>query len=166
MLRFTTLRKYNIVMLASYLKVILHVTQKKVKAKKVCIYITCNQIVELQMFTGTKGTECNRKHEHFKVIFRWFFFFFFKQYQGFARRSTNEVLQLYSAHGQQRKLQRSSVVTQLHGTIKVKTFSNNIGIIYTLNIYMLIKYSKPQKMVRYELHLWLYCIHSSACTVV
>ncbi|XP_054053221.1 kinesin-like protein KIF25 isoform X1 [Rissa tridactyla] len=40
------------------------------------------------------------------------------EYQGFARRSTNEVLQLYSAHGQQQKLQRSSVVTQLRGSIK------------------------------------------------
>ncbi|NXN39530.1 KIF25 protein, partial [Rhinoptilus africanus] len=40
------------------------------------------------------------------------------QYQGFARRSTNEVLQLYSAHGQQQKLQRSSVVNHLHGAIK------------------------------------------------
>ncbi|NXP13685.1 KIF25 protein, partial [Thinocorus orbignyianus] len=40
------------------------------------------------------------------------------QYQGFARRSTDEVLQLYSAHGQQQKLQRSSVVTRLHGAIK------------------------------------------------
>ncbi|NXT25516.1 KIF25 protein, partial [Syrrhaptes paradoxus] len=39
------------------------------------------------------------------------------QYQGLAGRSTNEVLQLYSAHGQQQKLQRSSVVTQLHGAI-------------------------------------------------
>lgn len=56
-------------MLASYLQVILHVTQKKVKAKKLCIYnTTCNQIVELQMFTGTKGTERNRKHERFEVI--------------------------------------------------------------------------------------------------
>ncbi|NXT00697.1 KIF25 protein, partial [Jacana jacana] len=40
------------------------------------------------------------------------------QYQGLARRSTNEVLQLYSAHGQPQKLQRSSVVTRLHGAIK------------------------------------------------
>ncbi|NWH60420.1 KIF25 protein, partial [Geococcyx californianus] len=40
------------------------------------------------------------------------------QYQGLAGRSTSEVLQLYSAHGQQQKLQRSSVVTQLHGAIK------------------------------------------------
>uniref|UniRef100_A0A8B9NE77 Kinesin family member 25 n=1 Tax=Accipiter nisus TaxID=211598 RepID=A0A8B9NE77_9AVES len=40
------------------------------------------------------------------------------RYQGLAGRSTNEVLQLYSAHGQQQKLQRSSVVTQLHGAIK------------------------------------------------
>ncbi|PKU47725.1 kinesin-like protein kif25 [Limosa lapponica baueri] len=40
------------------------------------------------------------------------------EYQGFARRSTNEVLQLYSAHGQQQKLQRSSVVTRLYGAIK------------------------------------------------
>ncbi|KAM9259054.1 kinesin-like protein KIF25 [Cariama cristata] len=40
------------------------------------------------------------------------------EYQGLAGRSTNEVLQLYSAHGQQQKLQRSSVVTQLHGAIK------------------------------------------------
>ncbi|NWW44571.1 KIF25 protein, partial [Pedionomus torquatus] len=40
------------------------------------------------------------------------------QYQGLARRSTNEVLQLYSAHGQQQKLQRSSVVTRLHGAVK------------------------------------------------
>ncbi|XP_035745525.1 kinesin-like protein KIF25 [Egretta garzetta] len=40
------------------------------------------------------------------------------KYQGLAGRSTNEVLQLYSAHGQQQKLQRSSVVIQLHGTIK------------------------------------------------
>ncbi|KFP42904.1 Kinesin-like KIF25, partial [Chlamydotis macqueenii] len=40
------------------------------------------------------------------------------EYQGLAGRSTNEVLQLYSAHGQQQKLQRSSVLTQLHGTVK------------------------------------------------
>ncbi|XP_040455068.1 kinesin-like protein KIF25 isoform X1 [Falco naumanni] len=40
------------------------------------------------------------------------------EYQGLAGRSTQEVLQLYSAHGQQQKLQRSSVVTQLHGAIK------------------------------------------------
>ncbi|NXW60744.1 KIF25 protein, partial [Eurystomus gularis] len=40
------------------------------------------------------------------------------KYQGLAGRSTNEVLQLYSAHGQQQKLQRSSVVIQLHGAIK------------------------------------------------
>nr|XP_021151834.1 kinesin-like protein KIF25 [Columba livia] len=40
------------------------------------------------------------------------------EYQGLAGRSTSEVLQLYSAHGQQQKLQRSSVVTQLHGAIK------------------------------------------------
>ncbi|NXV27277.1 KIF25 protein, partial [Rissa tridactyla] len=58
------------------------------------------------------------KHQLFKVIFLGELFFFFKQYQGFARRSTNEVLQLYSAHGQQQKLQRSSVVTQLRGSIK------------------------------------------------
>ncbi|NWR69873.1 KIF25 protein, partial [Centropus unirufus] len=41
-------------------------------------------------------------------------------YQGLAGRSTIEVLQLYSAHGQQQKLQGSSVVTQLCGTIKKK----------------------------------------------
>ncbi|NXX43448.1 KIF25 protein, partial [Tricholaema leucomelas] len=41
-----------------------------------------------------------------------------KQYQGLAGRSTKEVLQLYSARGQQQKLQRSSVATQLHGTVK------------------------------------------------
>ncbi|XP_042651801.1 kinesin-like protein KIF25 isoform X2 [Tyto alba] len=40
------------------------------------------------------------------------------EYQGLAGRSTNEVLQLYSAHGQQQKFQRSSVATQLHGAIK------------------------------------------------
>ncbi|NXI53492.1 KIF25 protein, partial [Chloroceryle aenea] len=40
------------------------------------------------------------------------------QYQGLAGRSTSEVLELYSAHGQQQKLQRNSVVTQLHGAIK------------------------------------------------
>ncbi|NXC18138.1 KIF25 protein, partial [Corythaeola cristata] len=40
------------------------------------------------------------------------------QYQGLAGRSTDEVLQLYSAHGQQQKLQSSSVLTQLHGAIK------------------------------------------------
>ncbi|XP_053919845.1 kinesin-like protein KIF25 isoform X1 [Cuculus canorus] len=40
------------------------------------------------------------------------------EYQGLAGRSTSEVLQLYSAHGQQQKLQRTSVVTQLHGTVK------------------------------------------------
>ncbi|NXD62239.1 KIF25 protein, partial [Eolophus roseicapillus] len=40
------------------------------------------------------------------------------QYQGLARRSTNEVLQLYSAHSQQQKLQRSSVVIQMYGAIK------------------------------------------------
>ncbi|NXK89450.1 KIF25 protein, partial [Formicarius rufipectus] len=39
-------------------------------------------------------------------------------YQGWAVRSTNEVLQLYAAHGQQQKVQRSSVVTQLHRAIK------------------------------------------------
>lgn len=165
MLKFTTLRKQYIVMLASQLKMILHMTQKNVKAKNLCTYsITCSQIVELQMFTGTKGTECNRKHEHFKVIFQVIFFFY--QYQGLAGRSTNEVLQLYSAHGQQQKLQRSSVVAQLHGAIKVKTFSNNVGIICALNIYMLIEYSKTQKMVRYEPDLWLYCIHSNACNEV
>ncbi|NXG44229.1 KIF25 protein, partial [Psilopogon haemacephalus] len=38
-----------------------------------------------------------------------------KQYQGLAGRSTNEVLQLYSARGHQ---QRSYVLTQLHGAIK------------------------------------------------
>ncbi|XP_029890764.1 kinesin-like protein KIF25 isoform X4 [Aquila chrysaetos chrysaetos] len=40
------------------------------------------------------------------------------EYQGLAGRSTNEVLQLYSAHGQQQKLQRRSVVIHLHGAIK------------------------------------------------
>ncbi|KFP73182.1 Kinesin-like KIF25, partial [Acanthisitta chloris] len=40
------------------------------------------------------------------------------EYQGLAGRSTKEVLQLYTAHGQQQKLQRSSAVTQLHGAIK------------------------------------------------
>ncbi|NXP81726.1 KIF25 protein, partial [Ramphastos sulfuratus] len=45
-------------------------------------------------------------------------FFPIKQYQGLAGRSTNEVLQLYSARGQQQKLQRSSLVAQLHGAIK------------------------------------------------
>ncbi|NWR92522.1 KIF25 protein, partial [Furnarius figulus] len=40
------------------------------------------------------------------------------EYQVLAGRSTNEVLQLYAAHGQQQKLQRSSVVIQLHRTIK------------------------------------------------
>ncbi|XP_064564678.1 kinesin-like protein KIF25 isoform X1 [Zonotrichia leucophrys gambelii] len=40
------------------------------------------------------------------------------EYQGLAGRSTNEVLQLYAAHSQQMKFQRSSVVTQLHGAIK------------------------------------------------
>ncbi|NWS38221.1 KIF25 protein, partial [Probosciger aterrimus] len=40
------------------------------------------------------------------------------QYQGLAGRSTNEVLQLYSAHSQQQKLQRSSVVIQMYGAIK------------------------------------------------
>lgn len=84
------------------------------------------------------------------------FCFFFKQYQGLAGRSTSEVLQLYFAHGQHQKLQRSSAVKQLYGALKVKTFSNYIGIIYALNIYMLIKYSKTQKMVRYEPGLWLF----------
>ncbi|XP_039424984.1 kinesin-like protein KIF25 isoform X1 [Corvus cornix cornix] len=40
------------------------------------------------------------------------------EYQGLAGGSTKEVLQLYAAHGQQMKLQKSSVVTQLHGAIK------------------------------------------------
>ncbi|XP_071594979.1 kinesin-like protein KIF25 [Heliangelus exortis] len=40
------------------------------------------------------------------------------EYQGLAGRSTKEVLQLYAAHGQQQKLQRSSAVTQLYGEIK------------------------------------------------
>ncbi|XP_068041262.1 kinesin-like protein KIF25 isoform X3 [Anomalospiza imberbis] len=40
------------------------------------------------------------------------------EYQVLAGRSTNEVLQLYAAHGQQMKFQRRSVVTQLHGAIK------------------------------------------------
>ncbi|XP_075268044.1 kinesin-like protein KIF25 isoform X2 [Opisthocomus hoazin] len=40
------------------------------------------------------------------------------EYQGWAGRSTKEVLQLYAARGQQQELQRSSVVTQLHGAIK------------------------------------------------
>ncbi|KFP85349.1 Kinesin-like KIF25, partial [Apaloderma vittatum] len=40
------------------------------------------------------------------------------EYQELARRSTNEVLQLYFAHGQQQKLRRSSAVIQLHGAIK------------------------------------------------
>ncbi|NXN12388.1 KIF25 protein, partial [Indicator maculatus] len=40
------------------------------------------------------------------------------KYQGLTGRSTNEVLQLYSAHGQQQKLQRNSVLTQVHGAIK------------------------------------------------
>ncbi|XP_033368539.1 kinesin-like protein KIF25 isoform X2 [Parus major] len=40
------------------------------------------------------------------------------EYQGLAGRSTDEVLQLYAAHGQQMKLQRSFLVTQLHGAIK------------------------------------------------
>lgn len=43
-------------MLASYHEVILHMTQKKVKAKKLRIgNIPCNQIVELQVFTEKKG---------------------------------------------------------------------------------------------------------------
>ncbi|XP_065536469.1 kinesin-like protein KIF25 isoform X5 [Lathamus discolor] len=40
------------------------------------------------------------------------------EYQGLAGRSTNEVLQLYSAHSQQQKLQQSSVVIQMYGAIK------------------------------------------------
>ncbi|XP_064505010.1 kinesin-like protein KIF25 isoform X3 [Pseudopipra pipra] len=40
------------------------------------------------------------------------------EYQGLAGRSTNEVLQLYAARGGQQKLQRSSLVTQLHRAIK------------------------------------------------
>ncbi|XP_068866295.1 kinesin-like protein KIF25 isoform X2 [Aphelocoma coerulescens] len=40
------------------------------------------------------------------------------EYQGLAGGSTKEVLQLYAARGQQMKLQKSSVVTQLHGAIK------------------------------------------------
>ncbi|XP_062497629.1 kinesin-like protein KIF25 isoform X2 [Pezoporus occidentalis] len=40
------------------------------------------------------------------------------EYQGLAGRSTNEVLQLYSAHSQQQKLQKSSVVIQMYGAIK------------------------------------------------
>ncbi|XP_064270044.1 kinesin-like protein KIF25 isoform X2 [Passer domesticus] len=40
------------------------------------------------------------------------------EYQGLAGRSTNEVLQLYAAHGQQMEFQKSSVLTQLHGAIK------------------------------------------------
>ncbi|NXU15854.1 KIF25 protein, partial [Pardalotus punctatus] len=40
------------------------------------------------------------------------------EYQGLAGRSTNEVLQLYATRGQKLKLQRSSVVTQLHGAVK------------------------------------------------
>ncbi|NWY01067.1 KIF25 protein, partial [Nothoprocta ornata] len=40
------------------------------------------------------------------------------QYQGLSGRSTNEVLQLYSVHGQQQTLQRNSVVTQLHRAIQ------------------------------------------------
>ncbi|KAJ7411565.1 Kinesin-like protein KIF25 [Willisornis vidua] len=44
------------------------------------------------------------------------------RYQVLAGRSTNEVLQLYAAHGQQQKLQRSSVVTQLHRAVKIKAF--------------------------------------------
>ncbi|XP_061234501.1 kinesin-like protein KIF25 isoform X2 [Neopsephotus bourkii] len=40
------------------------------------------------------------------------------EYQGLAGRSTDEVLQLYSAHSQQQKLQKSSVVIQMYGAIK------------------------------------------------
>nr|XP_025973043.1 kinesin-like protein KIF25 isoform X4 [Dromaius novaehollandiae] len=40
------------------------------------------------------------------------------EYQGFAGRSTDEVLQLYSAHRQQQTLQSSSLVTQLHRAIQ------------------------------------------------
>ncbi|KFV72149.1 Kinesin-like KIF25, partial [Struthio camelus australis] len=40
------------------------------------------------------------------------------QYQGLVGRSTNEVLQLYSAHGQQQALQTSCVVTQLHRALQ------------------------------------------------
>lgn len=91
---------------------------------------------------------------------------FFKQYQGLAGRSTNEVLQLYSAHGQQQKLQRSFVVTHLHEAIKVKTFNNNVGTIYAINIYMLMKYNKTQKMVRFDPDLWFYFIHCSSYSKV
>ncbi|XP_033916688.1 kinesin-like protein KIF25 isoform X2 [Melopsittacus undulatus] len=40
------------------------------------------------------------------------------EYQGLAGRSTNEVLQLYSAHSQQQKLQKSSVVIRMYRAIK------------------------------------------------
>ncbi|NWU90638.1 KIF25 protein, partial [Upupa epops] len=40
------------------------------------------------------------------------------EYQGLARRSTDEVLQLCSAHGQQLRLQRSAVVTRLCGAVE------------------------------------------------
>ncbi|NXN97629.1 KIF25 protein, partial [Rhinopomastus cyanomelas] len=40
------------------------------------------------------------------------------EYQGLARRSTDEVLQLYAAHGRQLRLQRTSVVTQLCGAVE------------------------------------------------
>lgn len=72
-------------------------------------------------------------------------FSFFKQYQGWAGRSVNEILQLYSAHGQQQKLQRSSLVTHLHEAIKVKTFSSNVGITYDVDVCKIMKYSKTQK---------------------
>lgn len=75
-------------------------------------------------------------------------FSFFKQYQGWAGRSVNEILQLYSAHGQQQKLQ-SSVVTHLHEAIKVKIFSSNVGVTYDIDIGMLMKYSKIQNL-RFE----------------
>lgn len=69
-------------MLASYHEVILHMTQEKVKAKKLCIgNILGNQIVELQVYTEKKGTECNRKHECSKWFLLWLFCDFLKNFK-------------------------------------------------------------------------------------
>ncbi|NWV58064.1 KIF25 protein, partial [Daphoenositta chrysoptera] len=72
------------------------------------------------------------------------------EYQVLAGRSTKEVLQLYAAHGQQMKLQRSSVVTQLHGAIK-KKLKQDLKSLHSLALELSKDFQRQSKTCLYQI---------------
>ncbi|NWU12517.1 KIF25 protein, partial [Cephalopterus ornatus] len=71
------------------------------------------------------------------------------EYQGLAGRSTNEVLQLYAARGGQQKLQRSSLVTQLHRAIK-KRLKQDLKSLHSFALELSKEFRRQSKTCLYQ----------------